>query len=66
LPTHQSIDFVTEKSVFSEGICLKAVGMTRRDVGDRRFIRLAWLRDLLDTGRLDGSLRWQAQEAVRS
>jgi len=32
---------------------------------DRKFTRLTWLRHLLDTGRLDGGLRWRVhQEAV--
>ncbi len=38
---------------------LKATGLTRSDFTDRRFTRLAWLSDLLASGRLDRSLRWQ-------
>ena len=36
----------------------KAVGLRHGDFTDRRFTRLAWLRHLLETGRLNGSLRW--------
>lgn len=36
----------------------KEIGLTREDYVDKRFIRLKWLRHLLDGGRLDGSLRW--------
>lgn len=41
----------------------RAIGLTRETFTDRRFTRLAWLRYLLDAGRLDESLRWQVQEA---
>lgn len=34
------------------------IGLTEADFMDRRFTRLQWLRYLLDTGRVDGSLRW--------
>jgi len=37
---------------------LAAVGLTEADFSDRRFTRLKWLRYLLETGRLNGSLRW--------
>ena len=36
----------------------KAIGLTPAQFADRRFTRLTWLRHLIDTGRLDGSLRW--------
>ena len=35
------------------------IRLTRADLEDRRFTRLKWLQHLLDSGRLDGSLRWQ-------
>ncbi len=41
----------------------KAVGLTHEDFVDRRFTRLKWLRYLLDSGRLDHSLRWSEQGA---
>jgi nucleoside-diphosphate-sugar epimerase len=41
----------------------KGVGLTEADFQDKRFTRLKWLRYLLDTGRLDETLRWQIQEA---
>lgn len=36
----------------------RAIGLTEADFGSPRFTRLMWLRGLLDTGRLDGDLRW--------
>lgn len=40
------------------------IGLTRETFLDKRFTRLKWLRHLLETGRLDDSLRWQAQAAM--
>lgn len=37
----------------------RAVGLTAEDFTDRRFTRLKWLRYLLESGRLNQSLRWQ-------
>jgi nucleoside-diphosphate-sugar epimerase len=37
----------------------KAIGLTHARFVDKRFTRLKWLRYLLDTNQLDGSLRWQ-------
>jgi hypothetical protein len=34
------------------------VGIKHADFVDKKFTRLKWLRHLLDTGRLDYSLRW--------
>jgi nucleoside-diphosphate-sugar epimerase len=36
----------------------KHIGLRHDDFVDKRFIRLMWLRHLLDSGRLDSSLRW--------
>jgi nucleoside-diphosphate-sugar epimerase len=36
----------------------KTIGLTYDNFVDKRFTRLKWLRYLLDSGRLDGSLRW--------
>jgi hypothetical protein len=36
----------------------KRAGLTHADYTDKRFTRLKWLRYLLDSGRLDGALRW--------
>jgi nucleoside-diphosphate-sugar epimerase len=38
----------------------RAMGLSRENLADRRYTRLQWLRHLLDGGRLDGALRWQA------
>jgi nucleoside-diphosphate-sugar epimerase len=35
-------------------------GLTEQDYRDKKFTRLKWLRYLLDSGRLDGDLRWKA------
>ena len=37
----------------------RAVGLTEAGFTDKRFTRLKWLRYLLESGRLDASLRWQ-------
>jgi nucleoside-diphosphate-sugar epimerase len=36
----------------------KQAGLTHADYTDKKFTRLKWLRYLLDSGRLDGALRW--------
>ncbi len=36
----------------------KRAGLQHADYTDKKFTRLKWLRYLLDSGRLDGSLRW--------
>jgi len=38
----------------------KSVGLRHEDFVDKKFTRLKWLRYLLDSGRLDESLRWRA------
>jgi nucleoside-diphosphate-sugar epimerase len=38
----------------------KSAGLRHEDFVDKRFTRLKWLRYLLDSGRLDQSLRWAA------
>lgn len=38
---------------------LTAMGLTHATFVDKRFTRLQWLRYILDTGRLDDSLRWR-------
>ena len=37
----------------------KKAGLTLADFTDKKFTRLKWLHYLLDSGRLDGSLRWK-------
>jgi nucleoside-diphosphate-sugar epimerase len=39
--------------------CFRAVRLQQRDFTDKRFTRLTWLHHLIDTGRLDVSLRWR-------
>jgi nucleoside-diphosphate-sugar epimerase len=38
----------------------RRIGFTAEHLHDKRFTRLSWLRHLLDTQQLDGSLRWSA------
>lgn len=38
----------------------RRVGLTHEDFTGNRFIRLRWLKLLMETGRLDGDLRWRA------
>ena len=42
----------------------KDVGLTHEDFLDKRFTRLKWLNYLLESGRLDGGLRWQTSGVV--
>jgi nucleoside-diphosphate-sugar epimerase len=44
----------------------RRVGLTRGDYEGRKYIRLRWLRDLLDTDRLDASLRWVKEPVATS
>jgi nucleoside-diphosphate-sugar epimerase len=39
----------------------KTIRLTHDKFEDKRFTRLEWLRHLLDTGQLNGSLRWQQE-----
>jgi nucleoside-diphosphate-sugar epimerase len=39
----------------------RTIGLTAEDFASPRFTRLRWLRHLLDSGRLDGDLRWSEQ-----
>ena len=45
---------------------LMAIGLTREQFEGGRFIRLRWLQHLLDSGRLDGELRWRDAAAGRA
>jgi nucleoside-diphosphate-sugar epimerase len=38
----------------------KRVGLTNEDYKDKKFTRLKWLHYLLDSGKLDGNLRWKS------
>jgi len=42
----------------------RSLGLTRDVFDGDRFVRLRWLRQLIDTGRLDGSLRWAHEEVA--
>jgi hypothetical protein len=42
------------------------IGLTYQGLLDDRFTRLKWLRHLLETGQLDGSLRWRDPVAEKA
>ena len=42
----------------------EAIDLTLADFEDKRFTRLKWLRHLLDSGAVDGELRWSGVEAA--
>jgi nucleoside-diphosphate-sugar epimerase len=41
------------------------IGLTHEGFTDAKFTRLRWLNHLMETGRLDGSLRWTAPDQAR-
>jgi nucleoside-diphosphate-sugar epimerase len=41
----------------------RSIGLTHGHYTDKRFTRLRWLHHLLDTGSVDGSLRWSVKAA---
>ena len=41
----------------------ESIDLTLEDYEDPRFTRLKWLGHLLDTGAVDGSLRWTGERA---
>ena len=43
----------------------EAIDLTLEDFEDKRFTRLKWLSHLLDSGAVDGELRWTGVEAGR-
>jgi nucleoside-diphosphate-sugar epimerase len=43
----------------------ESVGLTLDDFEDERFTRLKWLRHLLESGAVDGELRWSGVAAAR-
>ncbi len=43
---------------------LVAAGVTLEDYEGKRFVRLRWLNDLMQRGKLDESLRWTSEPAV--
>ena len=59
-------EWTVEKGARELAEAFREMGLTSADFTDRRFTRLKWLNFLLETKQLDRSLRWQAQEAIRS
>jgi len=57
-------EWTIERGVRELSEAFKAMGLTQDEFTDRRFTRLKWLRYLLDTGRLDESLRWNVHARV--
>jgi len=43
---------------------LEAIDLKQKDFEDKRFTRLSWLSHLLDSGALDGQLRWSERQAA--
>jgi hypothetical protein len=43
---------------------LQEVNLTLEDFQGRKYIRLTQFKHLLDNGRLDGTLRWVAEQEV--
>ena len=60
-----TFEWTIERGAHELSEAFKAAGVTQADFTDRRFTRLKWLRYLLDSGRLDQSLRWSQQGAER-
>lgn len=56
-------EWAVERGVRDLYEAFTAIGLKQAGFTDRRFTRLQWLRYLLETGRLDQSLRWQEQGA---
>jgi len=52
-------EWTAEKGAQELCEAFNAVGLTHDDFVSPRFTRLKWLKYLLETGRLDGSLRWR-------
>jgi nucleoside-diphosphate-sugar epimerase len=42
------------------------LGLDRETFADKRFTRLRWLRHMIDSGKLDGSLRWSREHVEAS
>jgi hypothetical protein len=52
-------EWTAEKGARELSDGFRSIGLTETTFGDKRFTRLKWLSHLLDTGRLDESLRWR-------
>lgn len=57
-----SFEWSAEAGVADLSSVFRRVQLSHATFTDRRFTRLKWLRYLLDNGRLDATLRWQAAE----
>jgi nucleoside-diphosphate-sugar epimerase len=64
--TFPSFEFLWNARSGSEEMvaAFRRIGLTADDFKDAKFTRLRWLRHLLDTEALDGSLRWTAAHPV--
>lgn len=51
--------WTAEKGAGELAGAFRGVGLTYEDFRDKRFTRLGWLKHLLESGTLDGSLRWK-------
>ena len=55
------VSFVKAKELYS---ALQEVNLTLEEFQGRKYIRLTQFKHLLDNGRLDGTLRWVAEQEV--
>jgi nucleoside-diphosphate-sugar epimerase len=58
-------EWTPEKGAAELRDTFEAIGLTLERFEDRRFTRLKWLSHLLESGAVDGELRWARAEATR-
>jgi nucleoside-diphosphate-sugar epimerase len=58
-------EWTPERGAAELRAAFESIGLTPEDFEDRRFTRLKWLSHLLDSGAVDGELRWSGVGAVR-
>lgn len=59
---HFEFEWTARKGAQELYRAFRSISLTPADFIDKRFTRLRWLNHLLDTGRLDGNLRWQVHQ----
>jgi nucleoside-diphosphate-sugar epimerase len=63
-PDH-SFEWTPERGAAELRDTFESIGLASEDFEDRRFTRLKWLSHLLDSGAVDGELRWTGVGAAR-
>ena len=61
-----AFEWTIERGAQELAEAFRSIGLTEAEFFDKHFTRLKWLRYLLDSGRLDGSLRWTTVGAASS